>query len=81
MVTNQELIELKVLRVAKTCVILHFCFVSDVLRPFFFQIVLVFYKKIFLEEVTSKYTKILHILGTFSDILGEKASRGSMLMA
>ena len=46
---------------------------------FFFRVVLVFLqKKIFLEEVTSKYTTTLHNFGTFSDMLREEVSGGSM---
>ena len=71
--TNQGFIELQVLRLVFTCVIIHFCFVSDVLQAFFFE-----FKKIFLEEATSKYTTILHIFGIFSDMLREKVLGGSM---
>ena len=43
--TNQGFIELQVLKLVKTCVIIHFCFVSDVLQVFFFRVVLVFLQK------------------------------------
>ena len=75
--TNQGFIELQVLRLIKTCVIIQFCFVSDVLQAFFSSC-LSFYKKIFLEEVTSKYTTILHIFDTFLDMLREQVSVGSI---
>ena len=43
---NPGFIELQVLRLVKTCVIIHFCFVSDVLQAFFFfRVVLVFLQK------------------------------------
>ena len=61
--TNRGSTELQVLRLIRKFVIIHFCFVSDVLQSFF--CVAFFYKKIFLEEVTLKYTTILHILAVF----------------
>ena len=76
--TNRGFIELQVLRLIKACVIIHFCFVSDVLQAFFFELSQFFYKKIFLEEVNSKYTTILHIFGTFLDMLKEQVQGGSM---
>ena len=42
---NPGFIEFQVLRLVKTCVIIQFCFVSDVLRAFFFRVVLVFLQK------------------------------------
>ena len=53
-----------------------FCFWCT--TSIFFRVVLVFYKKLFLEEVTSKYTTILHIFGTFLHMLREQVSGGSM---
>ena len=82
--TNRGFIELQVLRLVKTCVIIHFCFVSDVLQSIFFffnffsSCLSFSTKKIFLEEVTSKYKTISHIFGTFSDMLKEKVLGGSM---
>ena len=64
-VTNRGSTELQVLRLIKKFVIIHFCFVSDVLQSFFFALHQFFYKKIFFEEVTLKYTTILHILAVF----------------
>ena len=81
---NWGFIELQVLMLVKTCVIIHFCFVFDVLQAcvcvcvcFFFCLFVFFSTKtIFCEEVTSKYT-IFHIFGTFSDTLREQVSGGS----
>ena len=77
--TNWGFIEFQVLRLVKTCVIIQFCFVFDVLQVFFFELSFqIFLQKIFLEEVTSKYTTIFHIFGTFLDMLREQVLGGSM---
>ena len=68
---NRGFIEFQVLRLAKKCVIIHFCFVSYVPQAFF-RVVLVLLQNIFLEEVTLKYTTILRIFGTFLDTLREQ---------
>ena len=75
--TNWGFTELQVFRFVKTCVKIHFCFVSDVLQAFFW-VTLIFHKKHFFEEVTSKYAIILHIFGNFLDMLREQVSGGSM---
>ena len=74
---NRGFIEFQVLRLAKKCVIIHFCFVSYVPQEFF-RVLLVVLQKIFLEEVTLKYTTILRIFGTFLDMLREQVLGGSI---
>ena len=76
--TNWGFIQLQVLRLVKTCLMIYFCFVSDIVQMFLSSCLSFFTKKIFLEEVTSKYTTILYIFGTFLDMLREQVSGGSM---